>query len=245
MLVLLILALLGYSYNDISISPVKFVEGIPNLIHFFIKLFPPDLTILPRLFKAILVTVEVAVWGTIMAAVISLVLSIGAARNLFGSNYVVYSISRILLSILRSLPDMIWALIFVAAVGLGTFPGVLALTVYSCGELGKLYAEAIENIEPGPREALESTGSGIFKTIRWSIVPQIMPEIITYSLYRLESNVRHAFILGMVGAGGIGFELMVAMRLFKYQDVSTILIIIIITVACIDTISSKIRSRII
>lgn len=245
MLVLLILALLGYSYNDISISPVKFVEGIPNLIHFLIKLFPPDFTILPRLFKAIIVTVEVAVWGTIMAAVISLVLSIGAARNLFGSNYVVYSISRILLSILRSLPDMIWALIFVAAVGLGTFPGVLALTVYSCGELGKLYAEAIENIEPGPREALESTGSGIFKTIRWSIVPQIMPEIITYSLYRLESNVRHAFILGMVGAGGIGFELMVAMRLFKYQDVSTILIIIIITVACIDTLSSKIRSRII
>ena len=96
-----------------------------------------------------------------------------------------------------------------------------------------------------PREALESTGSGIINVIRWAIVPQILPEIITYSLYRLESNVRHAFILGMVGAGGLGFELTVAMRLFKYSEVSTIIIVIVLTVACIDFISSKIRAKVI
>jgi phosphonate transport system permease protein len=242
---LLFITFLGYSANDLSISPAKFIEGIPNLINFVIKMFPPDISAIPGLFGAMITTVEVALWGTLLAVIISLLLSVTAAKNLFGSNIIIYTVSRALLSILRSLPDMIWALIFVAAVGLGTFPGVLALTVYSCGELGKLYAEAIENIDPGPREALESTGSGVFKTIKWSIVPQILPEIITYSLYRLESNVRHAFILGMVGAGGLGFELNVAMRLFRYREVSAIIIVIIFTVASIDFISSKIRSRII
>ena len=241
---LVILFFLWWSAMDLSISPAKFLEGIPNLVDFITKLFPPDLTVIPSLFGAIVTTVEVALWGTLLAVAISLLLAVGAARNLFGANRLVYVASRGLLSVLRSLPDMIWALIFVAAVGLGTFPGVLALTVYSCGELGKLYAEAIENIDVGPREALESTGCSLLKTIRWAILPQILPEIITYSLYRLESNIRHAFILGMVGAGGLGFELNVAMRLFRYHEVSAILIVIVLTVACIDTLSSKIRSSI-
>lgn len=242
--ILAVLVFLWWSAGDLEISPMKFLEGVPNLVSFIAKMFPPDLSVIPGLMGAMITTVEVALWGTLLAVIISLLLAVGAARNLFGSNGVVYAVSRGLLSVLRSLPDMIWALIFVAAVGLGTFPGVLALTVYSCGELGKLYAEAIENIDPGPREALESTGSGLLKTIRWAVLPQILPEIITYSLYRLESNVRHAFILGMVGAGGLGFELNVAMRLFRYQEVSAIIIVIIVTVACIDTLSSKIRSSI-
>jgi len=242
---LLFLVFMWFSGKDLEISPMKFIEGVPNLIDFISKLFPPDLSIIPELFGAIITTVEVAIWGTFLSIIISLFISIGAAQNLFGGNVVVFTISRMVLSVLRSLPDMIWALIFVAAVGLGSFPGVLALTIYSCGELGKLYAEAIENIDPGPREAMESTGASPFIVIKWAIIPQILPEIITYSLYRLESNVRHAFILGMVGAGGLGFELTLAMRLFKYKEVSAIIIVIILTVALIDTISSKIRSQII
>ncbi|EGO64218.1 phosphonate ABC transporter, permease protein PhnE [Acetonema longum] len=242
---LLFLGFLAYSANDLAISPAKFVKGIPSLLHFLARMFPPDLAIVPDLLGAMLTTVEVALWGTLLAVAVSLLLSLGAAKNLFGGNMIVYTVSRTLLSILRSLPDMIWALIFVAAVGLGAFPGVLALTVYSCGELGKLYAEAMENIDPGPKEALESTGASLFRTIRWAIVPQILPEIITYSLYRLESNVRHAFVLGMVGAGGLGFELNVAMRLFRYKEVAAIILLIIATVACIDFISAKIRARII
>ena len=241
----IVVIFLWYSSNDLDISPGRFWTGIPSLLNFVGKMFPPDLSILPSLWNPIVTTVEVAFWGTFLAVLISLFLAIGAAKNLFGSNRFIYGIARIILSVLRSLPDMIWALIFVSAVGLGAFPGVLALTVYSCGELGKLYAEAIENIDPGPREALESTGSRVFRTIRWAIVPQILPEVITYSLYRLESNVRHAFVLGMVGAGGLGFELTVAMRLFRYHDVSTIIIVIILTVASIDYISSRIRSKII
>lgn len=240
-----VLAILGWAANDLSLSPGRFVQGIPSLIDFLAKMFPPDFSVIPGLLGAIVTTLSVALWGTTLAVVISLFLALGAARNLFGSNRLIYGVSRFILSVLRSLPDLVWALIFVAAVGLGPFPGVLALTVYSCGELGKLYAEAIENIDPGPTEALESTGAGAFTTIRWAIVPQVMPEVVTYSLYRLESNVRHAFILGMVGAGGLGFELQVAMKLFKYQEVSAIIILIILTVATIDFISSRIRARII
>lgn len=241
----IVLAVLGWSAGVLELSPARFVQGIPDLASFLAKMFPPDWSVIPGLLGAIVTTISVALWGTLLAIAFSLLLALGAARNLFGRNPVVYWVSRTLLSIFRSLPDMVWALIFVAAVGLGPFPGVLALTVYSCGELGKLYAEAIENIDPGPREALESTGAGVLATIRWAIVPQILPEVVTYSLYRFESNVRHAFILGMVGAGGLGFELQVAMKLFKYHEVSAIIILVIVTVAAIDFVSSRIRARII
>lgn len=241
----IVIAVLFWTGNLLELSPARFIDGIPALGGFLAKMFPPDWSIIPGMLGAIVTTLSVALWGTLIAVALSLLLALGAARNLFGRNPVVYWISRTVLSVFRSLPDMVWALIFVAAVGLGPFPGVLALTVYSCGELGKLYAEAIENIDPGPREALESTGASTFATIRWAIVPQILPEIVTYSLYRFESNVRHAFILGMVGAGGIGFELQVAMKLFQYHEVSAIIILVIITVATIDFISSRIRARII
>lgn len=241
----IVIAALIWTANILDLSPARFVNGVPALAGFLAKMFPPDFSVIPSLLGAIVTTVSVALWGTLLAMVISLFLALGAARNLFGRNPVVYWVCRTVLSVSRSLPDMVWALIFVAAVGLGPFPGVLALTVYSCGELGKLYAEAVENIDPGPREALESTGTGIISTIRWAIVPQILPEVVTYSLYRFESNVRHAFILGMVGAGGLGFELQVAMKLFKYQEVSAIIIVVILTVATIDFISSRIRARII
>lgn len=234
-----------WSSQYLGISGRKLAQGIPNLFAFIGRMFPPEWSAIPSLLPAILSTLLVAIWGTIFAMVLGTLVAMGAARNLFGSNVIVYGICRSILAVLRALPDMIWALIFVAAVGLGPFPGVLALTVYSTGELGKLYAESAENIDPGPREAIDSTGASSLKTFRWAVVPQVLPEFITYSLYRFESNVRHAFVLGLVGAGGIGFELNVAMRLYQYERVGAILIVIILTVALIDFVSSKIRTRII
>lgn len=233
------------SAQFLEISGTKLVRGIPNLFTFIGRMFPPEWSAIPSLLPAILSTLLVAIWGTLLAMLLGTVLALGAARNLFGANVAVYGACRAALSVLRALPDMIWALIFVAAVGLGPFPGVLALTVYSTGELGKLYAESAENIDPGPREAIDSTGAISLKTFRWAVVPQVLPEFITYSLYRFESNVRHAFVLGLVGAGGIGFELNVAMRLYQYPRVGAILIVIILTVALIDFTASKIRARII
>ncbi|MDP5274427.1 phosphonate ABC transporter, permease protein PhnE [Chengkuizengella axinellae] len=234
-----------WSAYDLELSPMKFIAGIPDIFNLIYRSLPPDLSILSRLVTPALRTLEVAIWGTFIAVVFSTILSFGAAKNLFGSNKIIYGLTRGILNTLRSIPDLIWALVFVAAVGLGTFPGVLALAVYSCGELGKLYAESIENIDPGPREALESTGAGSFRVIRWAILPQILPEAITYTLYRLESNVRHAFILGLVGAGGLGHELIVSMRLFRYDEALTIILVIIITVSLTDFVSGKLRQKVI
>ncbi|MCT1685229.1 phosphonate ABC transporter, permease protein PhnE [Corynebacterium appendicis] len=243
---LIFFSILAYwSASYLELSGQKLVSGFPNLLSFIGRMFPPEWSAIPGLLPAILSTLLVAVWETFLAMILGTALALGAARNLFGSNIIVYGACRAVLSVLRALPDMIWALIFVAAVGLGPFPGVLALTVYSTGELGKLYAESAENIDPGPREAIDSTGATSLKTFRWAVVPQVLPEFVTYSLYRFESNVRHAFVLGLVGAGGIGFELNVAMRLYQYQRVGAILIVIVLTVALIDFASSRIRSRII
>lgn len=234
-----------WTANDLGISIGAFIEGIPSLLHLLGNMLPPDVSMLTGLFRPMIVTLEVALWGTLISVFFSTLLAMGAAKNLFGTNPIVYYVCRLILNTLRSIPDLIWALIFVAAVGLGSFPGVLALAVYSCGELGKLYAEAIENIDAGPREAIESTGVKLLTVLRWSIIPQILPETITYTLYRLESNVRHATVLGLVGAGGLGFELNTAMRLFRYNEAFMIILVIILMVTVTDFISGKLRQKII
>lgn len=242
---ILVLLFMALSANHLDLNVQKFLHGIPNIGQFILNMFPPDFSILPNLLEDTLITLETAFWGTFIGVILSLILSIFGANNLLGSQPIIGGITRLLFTIFRSLPDMVWALIFVSAVGLGAFAGVLALIVYSIGELGKIFSEAIENIDKGPKEALESTGANAFKVTMFSIVPQILPEVITFSLFRFESNVRRAFILGMVGAGGLGFQLNVSMRLFKYNEVSAIIILIIVIVIFTDTISKYLRSKII
>ena len=141
----------------------------------------------------------------------------------------------------RAIDSLILALFFVSAVGLGPFPGVLALAIHSVGMLAKLFADAIEAIDPGPVEALKSTGAGKLATIRWAIWPQVAPHFISYFLFRFELNVRVAVVLGLVGAGGIGFLLNSYMRLFQYQKVLTVILVILALVMLVDFISSRLR----
>ncbi len=242
---IIILVILFLSSMHLNLNLGKFVSGIPNIVRFIVNMFPPDFSVVPALLADTLITLETALWGTLIGVIVSLFMSVFAARNLLGKNPIIGGITRFIFTLFRSLPDMVWALIFVSAVGLGAFAGVLALIVYSIGELGKIFAEAIENIDEGPREALESTGANQFKVTMYAIVPQISPEIITFSLFRFESNVRRAFILGMVGAGGLGFQLNVSMRLFRYHEVSAIIILIITIVVLTDTVSGYLRSKII
>ena len=140
---------------------------------------------------------------------------------------------------------MVFALIFVAAVGLGPFPGVLGIGVSSTGMLGKFFADAIENVDNGPLDALKATGAKKIQVITYAVIPQILPEFVSVALFRWEMNFRASTIVGIVGAGGIGFELMTSMRLFNYQKMTLILIIILVIVTAVDTISSFIRKRII
>ena len=141
----------------------------------------------------------------------------------------------------RAIDSLILALFFVSAVGLGPFPGTLALAVHSVGMLGKLFADSIESIDPGPVEALRSAGAGKLSTIRWAVWPQVAPHFISYFLFRFELNVRVAVVLGLVGAGGIGFLLTQYMRLFQYQKVCTVILVILVLVMTVDYFSSKLR----
>jgi len=155
--------------------------------------------------------------------------------------YSVYLMARMLLNLCRSIPDVVWALMFVRVVGLGPFPGVLAIGVSYGGMLGKIYAEILENSHEGPIEALHAAGVGKFGLLVYGFLPQACTSLVSYSLYRWECAIRSAAILGLVGAGGLGQQLEISMRMFQYHETSTILIIVFVLVTAVDHLSSWVR----
>lgn len=253
-------------------SPRELIEGIPNIWDFVSRLFPPQfetrtetlqtpaislpggLSIgrvglsgvtfpYPEIMDAVIETIQIAIVGTSLAIVLSIPFAILAARNI--SHPVVYATTRFLMNTNRAVPDIIFALIFVAAVGLGPFGGVLALAVGSIGFMAKVYAESIEAIDPQQVLAVRATGANRAQTIIYAVVPQALPMLASYSLLLFESNVRSATILGIVGAGGVGFELNKYMALFQYQYLMGALLIIIVVVTVIDRVSDRIRTNLI
>lgn len=187
-------------------------------------------------------TVQMALVGTLLGVLMSIPFGLLAARNT-SPHPVIYQTTRLFLNLVRSVPELIWALIFVAAVGLGPFSGVLALAIAGVGSKGKLYAEAIEAIDPQQVLAVQATGAGPLQSFIYSAVPQATPLILSYSLLSFESNVRAATILGFVGAGGIGFVLYNYMQLFEYNQILGVVIIIVVTVTVIDRFSDLVRRR--
>jgi phosphonate transport system permease protein len=198
---------------------------------------------MPRLARPVFETVQLAVWGTLFSIVLALPVCFFAARNLTPS-VLMYHAARQIFNVIRGVNELIFALIFVAAVGLGPFAGVLALSVHGAGMLGKFFAEAIEEADPGPVEALRATGARPLQVIVFAILPQALPAWIAATLYRLETNLRAATILGMVGAGGIGFELYSSLKLFQYEDTATCVVVILAMVMTADYLSSRLRARI-
>jgi phosphonate transport system permease protein len=189
-------------------------------------------------------TLEIALWGTILAVVVSVPLALGGARN-YAPHATVYALSRATVSFLRAIPEMISALFLVLAFGFGPIAGILALGFHAAGFLGKFYAEDIENAERGPQEALAAIGAGRLKVLWFGVMPQVVPQYIAYTLYILDRNVRMATIIGIVGAGGIGQELKGRYEMFNYGHVSTILLVLFVTVFALDQLSARIRARLI
>ena len=189
-------------------------------------------------------TLLMAFFATLMGTLAAFALSFTASSNLMGT-YWIYFVTRRFLEIARSVPDLVYALVFVFAWGLGPLAGILALAIHTTGASGKLFAEVNENIDPNPVEGLRAAGGNWVKTIRYSVVPQVLPAFASYTLWRFEINVRTAAVLGFVGAGGIGYELYTNIRLSYYEDVGAILLIIVVTVICVDIICEKIRHRMI
>lgn len=188
-------------------------------------------------------TLEIGFWGTVLSIVLSIPLAIFSARNY--SNTLMYCIARGIVSFFRAIPELISALIMVIAFGFGPIPGILALGIHCAGFLGKFYAEDIENAEKGPQDALFAIGSSKLKVLWMSVLPQVFPQYVAYTLYILDRNVRMAAVVGIVGAGGIGLELKGRFEMFHYAHVGTILLVLFITVLILDQFSASIRKRII
>lgn len=226
-----------------QINASNLVNGIPYMWDFLVRMMPPNPGFLERLWQPALESLQVAVWGTLLGVALSLPISFFAARNLT-PHPAIYHATRQVLNCMRGINEIILALIFVAAIGLGPFAGVLALAIHGAGMLGKFFAEAVEDIDEGPLEAFRSAGAGPFKTFYFGVLPQVLPTWLGTIFYRLETNVRQSTVLGMVGAGGIGFELVSSMKLFKYQDTATCILVILAMVLITDLISSRVRSMI-
>lgn len=238
------LALLVLIIHDLDIDlHDAFINGVTYILDIGQRMFPPDFTHLSTLLLAMLETIEIAILGTVLAILLSVPIGFLSARNISRNNVVYYSFRTITI-FFRAIPEFIMAMILVIAIGFGALPGVLALGFHTMGFLAKFYGEAIEHVKIGPIEALESTGASRLQVIMFAIVPQIASAFVGYNLYILDRNVRMATMLGIVGAGGIGYELQSAFRMFHYREVSTIILIIFITVFIIDFVSAHIRSKI-
>lgn len=210
---------------------------------YIVSYFPPNFTDWKLYLIDTLITISMAVWGTLMAAIAAVPLSLLASRNIT-SIWIVQPIRRIL-DAMRAVNEIVFAIIFVVAVGLGPFAGVMALFVHTTGTLGKLFSEAVEAIEQGPVEGIRATGASKLQEILFGVFPQVMPLWVSYTLYRFESDVRSASVLGIVGAGGIGVALYQSFGAFETKKVCAILIILIVVVSSIDALSSQLRKRLI
>jgi phosphonate transport system permease protein len=237
----LVVLILAGKQSDLSF--VELAQGGGNMAEYISRYFPPNFGDWELYLEGTLETVAMAIWGTLMAALLAAPMAIFASRNLVPGRVVFFA--RRLLDAMRAINEVVFALVFVVAVGLGPFAGVLALFVHTAGILGKLFSEAIEAIEPGPVEGIRATGASQIQEIIFGVIPQVLPLWISYVLYRFESNVRSATVLGIVGAGGIGVSLYQSFRSFKYPKVCAILILLIVTVTLIDTLSSKLRQKLI
>ena len=226
---------------------INFISLFSNSLNYFTdilaRMLPPDFSDFNLLFFSMVETIEIAILGTFIAIVLSIPLALLSARNL-APNIFIFFIARIITVFFRAIPEFIIAMILVIAIGFGAMPGVLALGIHTMGFLAKFYAEDIEHINKGPVEALESSGASKRQVISFAIIPQIIQSFVANNLYILDRNIRMATMLGIVGAGGIGYELQSAFRMFEYPKVSAIIIIIFVTIFIIDNISSYIRSKI-
>tara|TARA_B100001059_G_C17745099_1_gene533846 strand:- start:287 stop:1117 length:831 start_codon:yes stop_codon:yes gene_type:complete len=242
--ILSLLAALIFVVIDLEINFIKlFSDSSKYFGDILSRMLPPDFSNFKNLIYAMFETIEIAFLGTFIAIVLSIPMGLFSAKNL-APNYATFLIARIVIIFFRAIPEFIIAMILVIAVGFGAMPGVLALGLHTMGFLAKFYAEDIEHVNKGPIEALKSSGASKRQIISFAVIPQIIPSFVANNLYILDRNIRMATMLGIVGAGGIGYELQSSFRMFEYQKVSAIIIIIFIAIFLIDHLSSFIRSKI-
>lgn len=230
-------------FGGVAIYPADLVEGAGRLGNFLADAFPPDIDRIGAIASSLLVTFEIALLGTLIGVALSLPLAVAAARNTTPHRWV-YAVTRGFISICRTIPDLVWALIFVVAVGLGPQAGVLAIAVDVLGLCGRFFAESIEEVDDGILDGLRSGGASEGAVIVGSVLPSCLPSLIGTSMFALESAVRSSVTIGLVGAGGIGIELSVSMSLLRYDEALTIILAIFVVVLSVERLSAALRRRI-
>ena len=231
------------SFANSGVSLEKLIRGLPALGRLGSQMFPPSTERLEAVLWSLLQTFQMAVAGTILGLALSLPLAILAAPSLSPHPFIVW-IVRGLVALFRTVPDLVWAIVFVIAVGLGPAAGVLALMVDTTGFAARFFAEAMEETDKGPREALSALGASRSGIIFSAVIPQALPSMINTSLFSLEKATRGSVVLGLVGAGGIGIELKVSLELFEYDQAATIIIAIFLLVLAVERASTWVRNRI-
>lgn len=243
LLTLLGLAALVLMAMDVGFTPARLLTGTERMARILGSMFPPQSGgQIGRILKALAETMAMALVGTVLAALAALPLGIVGAKTVVPQPIVHFGFRRFL-DFFRGVPVLVWALILVAVFGLGPFAGVVALAIADAPHLAKLFAEAIEGIDQKPIEGVRSTGAGPLKVIRFGLLPQVAPVMASQCLYYLEGNFRHAGVLGIVGAGGIGFELEDRIRVFDFDVAAFIIILYMLAVALLDALSRQLRKR--
>jgi len=232
-------AVLVWAYNGAEINFASLYNNRANMLLYLKGFLTPDFLEWRSYLEEMLITIQIAIWGTLLAIIFAVPFGILSASNI--APLWVYQPVRRVMDFFRSVNEMIFAMLFISAVGLGPFAGVLALFLHTTGILAKLFSEAVESIDPQPVEGIRATGANRLEEIVYGVIPQVMPLWISYSLYRFESNVRSASVVGMVGAGGIGMLLWDAIRGFQYGSTAAIMLIIVGTVIVLDVLSALIR----
>jgi phosphonate transport system permease protein len=233
------LLFLAWSYAGAEMRPYQLYLFRHNMLEYAMGFTSPDFAYWREIVREMIVTVQIAVWGTFLAIVLAVPFGLLSASNI--APVWVHQPVRRVMDAARSINEIIFAMFFISAVGLGPFAGVLALFVHTMGTLAKLFSEAVEAIDPQPVEGIRATGAHVAEEIAFGVIPQVLPLWISYSLYRFESNVRSASVVGIVGAGGIGYTIWDAIRSFDYGKTAAIIIVIVVTVSILDLMSARIR----
>ncbi len=236
-----VLGFLYWAWTGIDAAPLATLRDLPDSWRIVKQFFSPDWSILRPRVDATIVTVQMAVIGILVAAVVSIPIGLLAARNV--ANRYVYYVVRTFLSLMRCIPELVWAIVFVVVVGLGPWAGTLAIILGTTGSFGKLFAESIEAIDPRPVDAVRATGASPAAVSRFAVIPQAFPMLFSYVLYYWESTVRHATILGLVGAGGIGVFIQADTGALRYDRLATDIVCIFVAVLIIDRVSALLRAR--
>ena len=234
-----IVLVLWWAWKGADMRPLDLVKDSGNMSKFLAEFFPPNFRDWRTYLHEMVVTLHIAIWGTVLAIVCAVPFGLLSSSNIVP--IWVYQPVRRLMDACRAINEMVFAMLFIVAVGLGPFAGVLALWVHTTGTLAKLFSEAVEAIDPRPVEGVRATGASAIEEIVYGVIPQVLPLWISYTLYRFESNVRSASVVGMVGAGGIGVILYEVIRGFEYAQTCAVMLIIIVFVTSIDLLSARIR----